>query len=253
MAAMLQKGKLTGVVLLLAWGLAGPVQAACPALRIALDVGHSQARPGARSASGLPEVEFNVALAEVVAAQLRTQGYTVLPINRHTEQLSLTERTRRAAAFKADLFVSLHHDSVQPRYLLPWLTPDGHAEHYSDRFAGYSLFISTAPARAETAAASRTLAMQLGNALRAAGLTPTLHHAEPIPGEGRKLLDAERGIYRFDELVVLRSATMPAVLLEAGVIVNRAEEARLRQPAYRQRIAEAISAALHAYCAGMRP
>ena len=69
----------------------------------------------------------------------------------------------------------------------------------------------------------------------------------------RKLLDAERGIYRFDELVVLRSATMPAVLLEAGVIVNRAEEARLRQPAYRQRIATAISTALRAYCAGMQP
>jgi len=252
-AAMLQNRRPTSVVLMLVWGLTGSVQAACPALRIALDAGHSQSRPGARSASGLPEVEFNVALAEVVAAQLRTQGYTVLPVNRRDEQPTLTERTRRAAAFKADLFLSLHHDSVQPRYLLPWLTPDGHAEHYSDRFAGYSLFISTVPARAETAAASRALAMQLGSALRAAGLTPTLHHAEPIPGEGRKLLDAERGIYRFDELVVLRSATMPAVLLEAGVIVNRAEEARLRQPAYRQRIATAISTALRAYCAGMQP
>jgi N-acetylmuramoyl-L-alanine amidase len=40
---------------------------------------------------------------------------------------------------------------------------------------------------------------------------------------------------------VARSATMPSVLVEAGVIVNRHEELRLREPAMRSRIAQAIA------------
>jgi N-acetylmuramoyl-L-alanine amidase len=43
-----------------------------------------------------------------------------------------------------------------------------------------------------------------------------LHHAEPVAGESRELIDRALGIYRYDELAVLRTATMPAVLFEAG-------------------------------------
>jgi hypothetical protein len=52
------------------------------------------------------------------------------------------------------------------------------------------------------------------------------HHAEPIKGENRELVNPELGIYRFDDLIVLKSAAMPAALLECGVIVNRSEESR---------------------------
>ena len=54
----------------------------------------------------------------------------------------------------------------------------------------------------------------------AAGEKPSLYHAEPIAGENRPLLDRRLGVHRFDGLAVLKTATMPAVLVEAGVIVN---------------------------------
>ncbi len=42
-----------------------------------------------------------------------------------------------------------------------------------------------------------------------------------------ELIDEEAGVYRYDHLIVLHSAHMPAVLLEAGSIVNRQEELEL--------------------------
>jgi N-acetylmuramoyl-L-alanine amidase len=83
--------------------------------------------------------------------------------------------------------------------------------------------------------------------LRAAGLTPSLHHAEDIPGEARELVDESLGIYRFDKLILLRTAGIPSVLFEAGVIVDRDEERQFRDPAYRGRTARALSRAVTAF------
>jgi N-acetylmuramoyl-L-alanine amidase len=68
-----------------------------------------------------------------------------------------------------------------------------------------------------------------------------LHHAEQ---ENRPLLDREKGIYAFDDLVVLKTAKMPAVLLECGVIVNRIEEEKLNTPEYRDQLTNAIERAI---------
>jgi N-acetylmuramoyl-L-alanine amidase len=60
------------------------------------------------------------------------------------------------------------------------------------------------------------------------------------------LLDQRLGIHRFDDLIVLKTAPMPAVLVEAGVIANPGEETRLRNPATIARIAQAISKGIEA-------
>ena len=107
------------------------------------------------------------------------------------------------------------------------------------------MFISGLNPRAQD---SQRFATHLGARLNAAGFTPSLHHAEPIAGENRPLLQAKIGLYRFDELAVLRGAPMPAVLLEAGIIVNRQEEMRLQDPAAIARMADAIVSAIQQYC-----
>lgn len=212
---------------------------------VAVDVGHSTKSPGAVSARGVPELRFNLELARAVADALVAVGFRgSFLINGDGRIRSLGQRPAEAGRRRADLFLSIHHDSVQPRYLSTW-TSDGLVRRYSDRFRGYSLFVSGKNARFDD---SRRFAELLGRALAARGLAPTLHHAEPIVGEGRPLLDAELGIYRYDGLAVLKSAAMPAVLLEAGVILHRDEELLLAQSAYRQRIAAAAVSAVRGFC-----
>jgi N-acetylmuramoyl-L-alanine amidase len=216
-------------------------QAACLSTRVALDVGHTPAKPGAISASGVPEFRFNRALADAVAAALQHRGIASVRLNPAAREVTLKTRTRKAQAAGATVFLSLHHDSAQPHYLAT--AANGYAS--TDRFRGYSLFISGRNAKA---LASRRLADSVGAALRQAGFVPSLHHAEPIPGENRPLLDAGLGIYRFDDLVVLRTAPMPALLIEAGIIVNPAEEPWLASAEGRARLAEAIASGVVASC-----
>jgi N-acetylmuramoyl-L-alanine amidase len=233
---------------------APPATAATPSLAacaggpptIALDVGHSTAEPGAISARGKPEFAFNAALAHAVAAALARAGARPKLINEDGAKISLGERVELINRTDPSLVLSLHHDSVQPRYLETW-TVIGRTLDYSDRFSGFSIFISN---RNRAADDSRRFAAALGEALLAAGLAPSLHHAEPIPGEGRPLLDARLGLYAYDGLAVLKGASAPAALLEAGIIKNREDEQRLDAPLFRKKVADAVVAAVAAWCAG---
>lgn len=203
---------------------------------VAIDVGHFLAEPGALSARGRPEFEFNRELAALIREALEARHLNVLVIGADGNMSVLSRRT--GAAQGASLLVSVHHDSVQPHYLEDW-DYEGETRRFSDRFAGFSLFVSR---RSPQLATSLACASAIGASLRAAGFAPSLYHAEPIPGESKPFADRPNGVHYYDNLVVLHTATQPAVLLEAGVIVNRAEELVLRDPATQRRIAGAVAA-----------
>ncbi len=193
---------------------------------VAVDVGHSLARSGSTSASGKPEFRYNQALARDVVAGLAAAGFQTRMIGMDGEMDALTARTE--AARGADLFLSIHHDSVQPQYL-----------PVADQFAGYGVFASRKNPDPKT---SLACSKSVGDRLRAIGRTPSLHHAEPIKGENRPLADAQRGVYWFDDLVVLKTAKQPALLVEAAIIVNPAEDSMISDTTNRKLIASAIAA-----------
>jgi N-acetylmuramoyl-L-alanine amidase len=217
---------------------------------IVVDAGHGPKVPGATSATGVAEYTFNTRLAGQVVSALVAAGFTrAALLDPKGQDLPPAARARRAGDAKADLLISIHHDSAQPQFMETW-TVAGQTRRYSDRFAGYSLFYSGKSAKA---AASLELARLIGGELRAVGLGFTRHHAADIPGERRELVDDTVGVYRYDGLAVLREADMPAVLLEAGVIINRTEEIELAGAKRQQRIAEAVAKATLAWCAGKKP
>ncbi len=78
-------------------------------------------------------------------------------------------------------------------------------------------------------------------ALVKAGFTPSLYHANPVVGENRPFADKANGVHYFDHLAVLRRAAMPPLLFEAGVIVNREEEVRMRDDVVRRQIGLSVA------------
>ncbi len=197
---------------------------------VAVDVGHYAAEPGVISASGMPEFTYNLALALDVKAELERRQVKVRLIGERGDYAVLHHRTRDAIG--ADLFLSIHHDSVKEE-LLP----------QADRFAGFSLFVSRLNREAEK---SLACASAIGASMRAAGFVPSRYHADPVTGAPRPFADETNGVHWYDNLAVGRTATMPSVLLEGGVIVNREEERRMRDPEVRRRIAAAVAQGVRA-------
>ena len=62
------------------------------------------------------------------------------------------------------------------------------------------------------------------------------------------LLNKETGVYSYDELIVLRKTHMPAVLLEAGSIINRDEELKMDTPERRDIIGNGVATAVKQFC-----
>jgi N-acetylmuramoyl-L-alanine amidase len=208
------------------------------AATVAIDVGHFIEEPGATSARGRPELDFNRELAVDIESAAQGRGFETKLIGYDGFMSQLARRS--AAAADADLLLSVHHDSVQP-YLLQTWEYDLVERPYSDLHSGFSLFISR-----KNRALKRSLACAsaIGAALRGAGFPPSLYHAEPIPGENKPFADKTNGVHYYDNLIVLKTARTPAVLLEAGVILNRDEELRMRSEEVQKRIAAAVAQGL---------
>jgi N-acetylmuramoyl-L-alanine amidase len=212
-----------------------------------VDVGHGTKAPGALSARGVDEYDFNLRLAREIDKQLHAAGFakTVLLVTPDKPPRGLFRRVAYANGLKADLFLAVHHDSVPDKMLETWQV-DGRDQHYNDRFPGHSLFISNANA---DRAGSLAFARQLGLALKAHGLQYTPHYTEKFMGNRRReLVDPQAGVYRYDQLVVLKRTLMPAALLEAGSIVNRNEELLLATPEHEAIMAGAVVEAVDAFC-----
>ncbi len=208
---------------------------------IAIDVGHSLRQPGATSARGKQEFEFNRELAQIILRQIVSLGGQGFEIGADGRSVDPETRPLDASAHNAKFFLSVHHDSVQPQFLNDWTWQDGVQRYADDRFVGFSLFVSH---KNKQLATSLQCASAIGKKLIEAGLKPSSHHSEKIEGEGREWADRANGVMYYDNLIVLKNAKMPAVLLESGVIVNRDEEMRMLDPAVRTRIASAVALGL---------
>ena len=226
-----------GLVRVLALLASGLLAAGTHAQTVAVDIGHTLAAGGAISARGRSEFEFNRDLAWQLVSALRERGLTVHVINADGAIASLRARPAQAAAEGADLFISIHHDSVSANTLQPW-TWNGRALDFNDDFAGHSLFVSR-----DNPDLPRSLlcARVAGVRLQRLGFAPTHKNARSRP-----YADASLAVHYYDGLAVLRHATMPALLFEAGVIKHRDEELLLRDPIRQARMADGLATAIAA-------
>ena len=228
---------------------------AAPA-RVAVDVGHSLAAPGATSARGTSEFDFNRNLAQVLRPALESRGIPVQPVNFDglidvpTDSGSASGsdngnanslQARVDAAAGSAFLLSLHHDSVQPYKLIPWTWMGRHLD-YSDEYRGFVFFVSH---RNPQLAKSLACASAMGRALRQRGFVPATHHGTTPAGTPRPWADEENGVRFYDTLYVISHSPMPAALFEAGMLKNREEELLLqdrgRQGAMAGGLAEGVA------------
>jgi N-acetylmuramoyl-L-alanine amidase len=88
-----------------------------------------------------------------------------------------------------------------------------------------------------------------GKEMKAQGFDYAKQYSQAIMGRyQRELLNKETGVYRYDELIVLRKTRMAAVLLEAGSIINRDEELKMSSPERRDIISSSVAAAVKEFC-----
>jgi N-acetylmuramoyl-L-alanine amidase len=217
--------------------------------RVVLDPGHGGRDVGAVGPAGVREKDVTLDVAHRVAPILAAQGVQVVLTRDDDRFVSLEERTARANAVAADLFVSIHCNASEGhgRRGIETYVLDTTRDEIAVRVA--------ARENATTQAASAELASILGGmrmsdeAARSTRFAQLLQRAA-IAALQMKYGDAVDGGVHTAGFYVLVGARMPSVLFEASYLSNAAEEQRLGSEEGRQLLADAIANAVRAYREG---
>jgi len=178
-----------------------PTPTPVPRKKVAIDPGHGGDDWGSTRA-GLYEKDANLAISLYLRQKLEDAGYEVFMTRDTDVWLDKEDRSVLAKDSNADIFVSIHLNSL---------------EGDSDATQGFEVWYDD---RRED-----------GSDIL----------AKNIADEMDKVLESRnRGSKEINNLVVLNRNTMPAVLVECGFITSETERAMLFDPEYQETIAEGI-------------
>jgi N-acetylmuramoyl-L-alanine amidase len=238
---------------------AKPVSAAGPRTvrRVAIDPGHGGHDDGAVGPTGLKEKEVALNIAHRIAPVLAHElGIETLLTRDSDVFVPLEERTARANAFHADLFISIHCNASE-----------------SGEARGIEVFVldelkDVSRAAARVAALENGLGkkgidtgldaemakiagrLQSGEVSTSSRKLGDLLSRATLASFGQRYPDTKDHGLKSAGFYVLLGAEMPAVLFETSFISNPDDEARLAKADYRQKLADGIVNAVRAYREG---
>jgi N-acetylmuramoyl-L-alanine amidase len=215
--------------------------------RVVIDPGHGGHDIGTHGPSGYFEKDLVLDVSRRLAALIQERMSSEVVLTRSDDTyVGLEERTRIANERKADLFLSIHANSSTYRaaagvetYVLNFTTSKSAMDLASRENAGSDLAIHDLQDLLQKIALrdkideSRELAARLQTSLSVL----STHSNDAAKNRGVKKAP----------FVVLIGANMPSVLAEIGFLSNASDEALLRKPEHRQKIAEALYKGISSY------
>lgn len=214
---------------------------------VVIDPGHGGVDPGAIGVSGIYEKYITLAVARELKAALEKNGrYKVFLTRDRDIFIRLRDRVAIGRQYNADLFISLHADSVaNPQlkglsvYTLSQNASDSEAqaladkENKADLIAGIDLSHESA---------------DVANILIDLAQRETMNRSAGFAGGVVDEVGRETSLlgntHRFAGFAVLKAPDVPSVLIELGYLSNETEERNLRQPEYRAKLAKGVSRAV---------
>jgi N-acetylmuramoyl-L-alanine amidase len=217
---------------------------------IAVDAGHGGEDPGAIGRGGTREKDVTLAIARALAERINAEpGMRAVLTRDRDEFLELRDRIRRARVAHADMFISVHADSIADRSV-----------------TGASVYVLSVHGASSEAArwlAERENAADLVGGVRLddkGALAPVLLDATQSEIIGVSATAAERVVAALEGVgevrkaqvqhagfVVLKSPDIPSMLIETAYISNPEEERRLRSASQQAHLADAIASGVHSY------
>ncbi len=225
---------------------------AAPAFTVVLDPGHGGDRDGALSPTGAKEKDVVLEISRRIAQKLRKAGGKVVFTRTGDIAVPLPNRAAIATAIRADLFVSVHLNSM----------PTPELRRHTQGIETYFLSADASDTHA-SAVAARENADRLAGEPEAdpddpvAGILSDLQDADSLQSSSRLAYDVhdklveklgaeDRGVKQAP-FYVLAGARMPAVLLEVGFISHEDEGRKLRTREYQEKVAEAVVDGIKAF------
>ena len=219
---------------------------------IVIDPGHGGVDPGAIGRSGAYEKDLTLAAARDLARQLEATGRYHVLLTRDTDVfVKLSDRVAFARSHGADLFISLHADSIADAsvrgagvYSLSENASDDEAaalaaqENKADLIAGVD-FVNVAYDPQTTNILIDLAQRETKNA--------SSEFAALLAGRLSDKVQLRGNAHRFAGFRVLKAPDVPSVLVEMGYLSNVDEERNLRDPGFRERFMGAVVVAVDEY------
>ncbi len=215
--------------------------------RVVIDPGHGGHDAGTTGPSGLTEKELTLDVAKRLGELVEEEmGSEVVYTRTDDRYISPEERGAFANRNKADLFISIHVNSSPQRSATGVET--------------YYLNFTSSPEALEVAARENAVGERsvndLGDLIKKIALKDKIDESREFAGKVQAALFSgaskagnrtrDRGV-RKAPFMVLIGATMPSILTEIGFLSNPKEEALLKKPEYRQKVAEALFQGISQY------
>lgn len=218
---------------------------------IVLDAGHGGIDPGAIASTGAHEKDIVFSFAQRLKAKLEATGrYRVLMTRDHDVFVTLGDRVRIARAAKADLFISIHADSISAAPHVRGGTVYTGSERATDAESA-KLADRENKADAVGGVDSGDSSSEVADILQDLTLRETRgfsqRFAKKLLGALDPVMPLSKKPQREAGFLVLRAPDVPSVLVELGYLSSRKDIDLLTSDAWRDRSAAAMTTAIDRY------